>query len=90
MAVLRPRARFRVVLDRTDRFADDLEAFVRIVEEREVRRLDLGRQALRVDDKTVVLAGDLDFAGEQILDRVIGAAMAAGHLAGRPAKRQRQ
>src|SRR4051812_27380495 len=82
MAVLRPRARFGVVLDRKHRLVDDPEALVRIVEQREMCRLDFGRQALRVDHKTVVLAGDLDFGGEQILHWVVGAAMAARHLAG--------
>ena len=40
------------------------------------------------DREAVVLAGDLDLAGGQVLDRVVGAVMAEGHLLGAPAQRQ--
>src|SRR6516162_2855619 len=56
-----------------------------------MRRLDdVLRQAFQVNDETVVLAGNLDFAGPQVFDRVIGAAVPAHHLAGPAAKRQSQ
>src|SRR5437667_1102269 len=76
MAVLRAGAGLRMVLDREYWFSDQAQPFVGPVEEREVGRLDEPGQALRVDDKAMVLAGDLDLAGAQILYRVIGAAMA--------------
>ena len=43
-----------------------------------------------VDREAVVLAGDLDLAGGQVLDRLVGAAMAARQLVGPPAQRERQ
>src|SRR6266446_2222595 len=90
MAVLGAGARLRVVLDRKYRLSEDPQPFVGLVEEREVGRLDEPRQAFGVDDEAMVLTGDLDFAGAQILYRVIGAAMAARHLEGPAAERQRQ
>src|SRR6267143_749860 len=75
VAVLRARARLRVILDRKYRLSDHPQPFVGLVEEREMGRLDGPRQAFEVDDKTMVLSGDLDLAGAQILHRVIGAAM---------------
>ena len=35
------------------------------------------RQAVALDDEAVVLAGDLDLAGREVFDRVVGAAMAS-------------
>src|SRR6516162_6280135 len=90
MAVMRTGARLGVILHRKDRSADHPQPFVAVVEEGEMRRLDVFRQALRVDDKPVILAGDLYLAGVQILDRVIGAAVTTRHLAGSSAERQRQ
>src|SRR5271168_1687624 len=89
MAVLWPWARLRMVLHREHRPTDDAQSFIGIVEQRQVGWLDPARQAIRLDDKAVVLAGDLDRAGQQILDRMVGAAMAARHLAGTAAERQR-
>src|SRR6266446_6215055 len=90
MAVLRAGARLGVVLDGKYRLSEHPQPFVGLVEEREVGRLDEPRQAFGVDDKAVVLTGDLDFASAQILYRMIGAAMAARHLEGPAAERQRQ
>src|SRR3546814_4348723 len=42
------------------------------------------------DHEAVVLAGDLDLPGLQVLDRVVGAAVAHVHLLGPGAERQRQ
>src|SRR5260370_15073984 len=64
MTVLRPGAGFGVMLDRKHRLADDAQPFVRIVEQREMRWRGPWRPALRVDDKPVILARDLDFAGQ--------------------------
>src|ERR1700745_2473293 len=71
VAVLWARARFRVMLDRKDGLPDDAQTFICIVKQRQMRRLDPSRQALGIDDKTVILAGDLDLAGQQVLDRVV-------------------
>src|SRR5215831_2941430 len=90
MAVLRAGARFRMMLDRKHRLADNPQSFVGTVEEREVGRLDSRWQALRVDDKPVILTRDLDPAGQEILDRVVSTAVTAGHLAGLAAESQRQ
>src|SRR6516164_1128201 len=90
MAVLRAGAGFRMMLDREHRLADNPQAFIRIVEQRDMGWLDPGWQALGFDDKPVVLARDLDLAGQQILDRVVGAPVTAGHLGGLAAESQRQ
>src|SRR5215472_7873297 len=90
MAVMWAGARLGVILHGKDRPADHPQPFVAVVEEREMRRLDVFRQALRVDDKPVILAGDLHLAGLQILDRVISAAVTTRHLAGSSAERQCQ
>src|SRR5947207_3018489 len=82
MAVLRAGAGLGVVLHREDRLAPDRQAFVRPVEQREMRRRDPFGQAVGIDDEAVVLAGDLDLAGGEVLDRLIGAAMAAVELVG--------
>src|SRR5439155_16471151 len=89
MAVLRTRARLRMVLDREHRLANDPQSLIGLVEERKMGRLDRSRQALGVDDKAVVLAGDLDLVGQQIFDRVVRAAVAARHLSRPAAERQR-
>src|SRR5215472_17133362 len=90
MAVLRTRARLRVILHVEHRLADYPQSLVAVVEEREMRRLDILRQAFRVNDKPMVLAGDLDLAGLQILDRMIRSSVTARHLAGSAAERQCQ
>jgi hypothetical protein len=53
-------------------------------------RFDLGRQGRLDHDEAVVLAGDLDPPGRQVLDRVVGAAVAEVHLLGARAERQGQ
>ena len=90
MAVLWTGACLWVVLHREDRLADDPKPFVALIEELEMSRFNTFGQAFRVDDKTMILAGDLNLASPQILDRVIGTTMAAFHFAGLAAERQRQ
>src|SRR6266852_2278478 len=90
MAVLRARARLGVVLDRKYRPVDNPQPLIGLVEEREMGRHYGFRQGFGVDDKAVVLAGDLHLTGPQVLYRVIGAMMAARHLEGPAAERQRQ
>src|SRR5712671_2015099 len=90
MAVLRAGTRLRMMLDRKHRLADDPQTLIGLVKKRQMRRLDSSRQAFRVDDKAVVLARDLDRAGQHILDRMIGAPVAARHFSRCAAEGQRQ
>jgi len=55
-----------------------------------VRLRHVGGQAAGLDDEAVVLAGDLDLAGFEVLDRVIAAAVTLVHLGRTGAQRQRQ
>src|SRR5205085_9189708 len=90
MAVLRPWARLGVVLHRKYRQAAHMQPLIGAVEQRDVGRLDPRREAVGIDDKAVVLAGDLDLPGGVLLDRMVGAAMAAFRLEGAAAECQRQ
>src|SRR5260370_40905156 len=90
MAVLRAGAGFGMVLPREDRLVPELQPFVAAVEQRDMRDLGGWRQRLRQHAEAVVLAGDLDLAGDQVLHRMIGAAVADRHLARLAAERQRQ
>src|SRR5262249_36429893 len=69
VAVLGAGARLGVILHREDRLALDAEPLIAAVEEREMRLHDISGQALRDDGEAVILAGDLDLAGLQVLDR---------------------
>src|ERR1700746_3322210 len=89
MAVLWTGACLWVVLHREDRLAHDPKPFVALIKRGKMGRLNTFGQAFRVDDKTMILAGDLHLASPQILDWVIGTTMAAFHFAGLPAERQR-
>src|SRR5260221_11909023 len=82
VAVLRTGRGFRMVLHRKDRLALDLQPLIGVVEQRDMRGRGPGGQALRQDAEAVILAGDLDLAGGEGLDRMIGAAMADLHLGG--------
>src|SRR5438876_1106203 len=90
MTVLRAGRSLRMVLHREDRLALNLQPFVGIVEERDVRRSHAKRQGGRIDHEAVILAGDFHLAGFQVLDWMIGAAMAMMHLHGASAERQCQ
>ena len=79
-----------VILHREGRLVGAAQALVGAVEQRDVRHLDVLGQRLGQDAEAVVLRGDLDLAGRQVLDRLVGAAMAALHLARLAAQRQRQ
>ena len=60
------------------------ESFVRSVVEVRHRRFELGRERGGVDRITVIVRSNEDFAGDQILHRLIAAAMAVGKLIGSP------
>ena len=47
-----------------------------VVVEVDMRDLDISRQRITIDRKTVIVRGDLDLAGVEIFDRLIAAAMA--------------
>src|SRR5207248_3052096 len=86
----RTGARLGMVLHREDRLALDPQPFVAAVEQRDMGDDDVTRQALGHHDEAVVLAADLDPAGLEVLDRMVGAAMAARHFRRPAAERQRQ
>ena len=88
MAVLGAGAGFGVVLHREDRLAVDRKAGVGAIEQGHVGLGDASGQAVGIHGETVVHRGDLDFAGGQILDRVIGTVMALMHLGGLAAQGQ--
>ncbi len=64
------------------------DALDRAVEQRAVGDLDRSRQVAVGDREAMVLAGDLDLAGGQVLDRMVGAVVAERHLLGAAAQRQ--
>ncbi len=78
-----------MVLDGENRFAFNADAFVGAVEERHMALNNALGQRFAIDDETVVLAGDLDFAREQILDGLVAAAMTLLHLVGLGAQGER-
>ena len=65
------------------------QPFDRAVEERQMRYFEGVGKAVRIDHETMVLACDLDAAGGQFLDRMVGATVAPLHLRGRCPHRQR-
>src|SRR3954451_4075372 len=72
-AVHRTRRSLRMVLDREYRAIPQPDALDRAVEQRAVGDLDLFGQPVVGDREAMILAGDLDLAGGQVLDRVVGA-----------------
>ena len=80
--VVRPGARLRVVLDAQRRLVLHHEPGARAVVEVDVRDLDAGRQARRVDGEVVVLGRDLDAARGLVADRVVAPVVAELELEG--------
>ena len=64
------------------------QPFDRLIEQRNMRHFQFGRQAVRIDHKPMILTGDLDLASGKVFDRMIGTAMAAVHFVGFGTKRQ--
>ena len=79
-----------MVLDREHRAVLEPDALDGAVEQRAVGDLDIAGQAGIGHGEAMVLAGDLDLAGGQVLDRVVGAMMAERHLLRPAAERQPQ
>ena len=67
---------FRVVLDAVDGFGFVAHAFDGLVVEVDAVDGDIFGKAGSVDSETVVLGSDFDFAGFEILDGLIGTAVA--------------
>ena len=86
--VMWPWARLRVILNRAHRAPLELEPRDCTVEERAVC---LGDALREVDDhEAVILARDLDTRGLEVEDRVIRAAVTAGHLSCTRSERERE
>ena len=64
------------------------QPFDRLIEQRNMRHFQFGRQAVRIDPKPMILASDLDLASGKVFDWMIGTAMTAVHLMGFGTKRQ--
>src|SRR3546814_1659572 len=79
-----------MVLYGEDRPVLEPDPFVRAVEQRDVGDFGFGGQAVGHHHEAVVLAGDLDPPGLQVLDRVVRAPVAALHLFRPGAERQAQ
>ena len=80
--IARARRCLGVVLHGEDALDLAGDAFVGAVEQRDMRDLDALGQDLSIHGETVILGGDLHLAGGEILDRLVGAAMAALQLVG--------
>src|SRR5690606_10702970 len=90
LAVLRTGACLGMILHGEDRTTIEADAFDDIIKKGFMRFRDAVRQAFARHDKAVVLRGDLDPAGDKILDRLVAAAMALMHLDGFRADREGQ
>src|SRR5262245_13241057 len=87
VAVARTGRGFRVVLHREYRLVLECDAAVGAVEQRHVGLGGVRRQGRAVDREAVVHRGDLDLAGAEVFDRMIGAVVALVHLQGLGADR---
>src|SRR5512132_725141 len=81
---------FRMILHGKERKVPVTESLVGSVVQIDVCDLDLRFvQRFGIDGKSVVLRGDLDFACQQIFDRMVSPTMAKFQLEGLSAERQR-
>jgi hypothetical protein len=77
MRIVRAWGGFGVVLDAEQGQVFVAHAFVGVVVEIDVGDLDVaGGERFRIDTEAVILGGDFDFFGEQVLHRMIRAVMA--------------
>src|SRR6185295_15719541 len=79
---MRPGARLGMPLEAERGSIRAREPLQRPIEQRNVRGPQVARNALRVDGKAMVLAGDHDLPGVEVLYRMVGAVMAEFHLHG--------
>ncbi len=80
VGVVRTGRCFRVILDGKRRRVGERDPGTGLVVEVHMRDPGIRGEARRVYGKAVVLRGDLDSAGVQILDRMIGTPMPEGQL----------
>src|SRR5690349_9556197 len=80
--VARARASLRMPLKTKRRSVSARQSLQRPVEQRNMRCAKVGGDGLGIHREAVVLAGDDDLAGVQVLHRVVGAVMAELHLHG--------
>lgn len=66
------------------------KTLARVVVEIDMSELQIIRQSCLVDCKTMVLTGDLDFAGREILDGLVASAMPKLEFVGAGAKGERK
>ena len=74
--VVRARRSFGMILDAEDRFNFVTHAFDGVVVEVDAIDFDVAGKRIGVHREAVILGSDFDFAGLQIFDWLIGAAMA--------------
>src|SRR4051812_40670014 len=77
-----------VALEAVRGLVGELDALQRPVEERAVRGSHIRRQRLLVHGEAMVLAGDEDLAGGEVLHRMIRSVMAELHLGGLRPRRE--
>ncbi len=80
--IVRARAGLRVSLKTEGRLVSTMHTLQGPIEQGPMRGAQCVRKFLLVYRKTVVLAGDHDFARRQVLHRVIGTVMTELHLHG--------
>ncbi len=85
---MRTRACLRVALKTKRRDIGTGKALQTAIEERHMGCPEVGWQRCGIHGKTMILAGDQDLAGIEILDRVIGTMMSELHLHGLRTGRQ--
>ena len=73
--IVRSGRGFGMILHRKNRQSFMTQTRNRVVVQVNVRYLDFRRQAFGFDRKAVIMRGDFDFSGRQILDRLVAAAM---------------
>ena len=78
------------MLDRKDRTADNTQAAIAAIEQRDVGFLDAIRKGFGINSKAMVHRNDLDLARRVVSNRMVGAVMALVHLLGIAAKCERQ
>src|SRR5213592_4762605 len=71
-----PGPGLRMVLDREDRQLAVGHALDRAIVQVDMSHLELRREGIRIDREAMVLRGDVDAAGPQVLDRLVAAAVA--------------
>ena len=81
---------FGVILYRKRRFVFQTQSLVRSVEQADMRDFCRCGQGFRQDAEAVVLAGYVNFAGLQVFDGVVCAAMPTWHFRGFCAEGKRQ